>query len=53
MSALGLMTPGSATTSTLLGVKGALTNMYHPLDDTSTQGIQNPLMGGQMANEIL
>jgi hypothetical protein len=55
LSALGLVGPaaGVTTTSTLLGMKGALTNMYHPLDDNTTQGIQNPLMGGMMAEEIL
>jgi hypothetical protein len=28
-------------------------NQYHALDDHSTQGIQNPLMGGKMAEELL
>lgn len=35
LSALGLQS-GGTTTSTLLGMKGALTNMYHPLDDNTT-----------------
>jgi len=57
MSALGLMTNPNATQMLGLG-GGAAGNMmmgtsYHALDDNSTQGITNPLMGGQMATELI
>ena len=50
MNALGIMSSMSGSNAAILGLKGS---MYHPLDDNSTQGIQNPLMGGKMADELV
>lgn len=55
MNAIGLMSGGTSgsgplANAALLGMKGG---MYHALDDNTTSGIQNPLMGGKMADEII
>lgn len=52
MSAIGLMANAvtGATPAALLGMKSGT---YHSLDDNSTSGISNPLMGGKMADEIV
>ena len=58
MNALGLMTHLSGASTNNPAVAAAALNpfrpsTYHALDDTTTQGIQNPLMGGKMAEKIV